>query len=23
MSDPDVPRGSDVPAMWPPCSRGA
>lgn len=23
MSDPDVPRGPDVPAMWPPCSRGA
>lgn len=23
MSDPDVPRGPDVPAMWLPCSRGA
>lgn len=23
MSDSDVPRGPDVPAMWPPCSRGA
>ena len=23
MSDPDIRRGPDVPAMWPPCSRGA